>query len=57
MSAAGERGVVVAGRQLPVTGFGLLAFVVLALGLLGGGAAALTIARRRTRAADPPLAA
>lgn len=56
VSVAGQRGVVVAGRQLPVTGFGLAAGLVLGLGLIGGGAAALTVARRRGRA-EPPLPA
>lgn len=57
VSAAGQTGVVVAGRHLPVTGFGLAAGLVLALGLIGGGVAALMVARRRTRAPDSTLPA
>lgn len=48
--AAGDRGVTAAGRQLPVTGLGLAAGLFLALGLIGGGIAAVRLGRRRGHA-------
>lgn len=48
LGAAQDR-VVVLGRQLPVTGFGLTVSLLLATALLAAGASVLAVSRRRAR--------